>query len=147
MKLLRRFLLLSTTERWFLIKTALLLEAIKLTMRLLPFRVLRRLVDLAASVPVGVRRSDRFSAESIGQVVQTASRHVPGEKTCLVQALATQVLLTRRSHPAILYIGALKADEGTFQAHAWVECEGKVVIGGYELERYTLLTTLEGNRV
>jgi hypothetical protein len=147
MKRLSRFLGLSTTERWFLIKVALLLEAIKLTMWLLPFRVLRRLVDWAASVPVGVRRSDRFSAESIGRAVQTASRHVPSEKTCLVQALATQVLLVRRDHPAILHIGVLKANGGTFQAHAWVECEGKVVIGGYELERYTPLTTLEGNRV
>jgi hypothetical protein len=147
MKRLRRILRLSTAERWFLMKTALLLETLKLSMWLLPFRVLRRLVDWAAIVPLGVRRSDRFSAENIGRVVQTVSRHMPGEKTCLVQALATQVLLVRRGHPAILHIGVLKTDEGTFQAHAWVECEGKVVVGGYELERYTPLTTLEGNTV
>jgi hypothetical protein len=147
MKRLRsRFLRLSTTERWFLIKAALLLEGIKLAMLLFPFRVLRRLVDRTASVPVGVRRSDRFSAERIGRVVQTVSRHVPGVKTCLVQALATQVLLARRGYPAVLYIGALKTDKGAIQAHAWVECEGEVVIGGDELERYTPITTLDRNR-
>jgi hypothetical protein len=142
MNRLRKLLRLPARERWFLVKVSLLLEAIKLTMSLVPFRILRTLVDRAASVPVRVSPRERYPAQSIGRVVQTTSRHVPGEKTCLVQALAAQVLLVRRGHPATLHIGAYKTDEGAFQAHAWVECEGEVVIGGYELERYTPLTTL-----
>ena len=43
----------------------------------------------------------------------------------------------------MLHIGAVKDEEGKFLAHAWVESEGRVVIGGHELERYTRLMTLE----
>jgi|SRR5215207_9949831 len=146
MKRLRRFVRLRTNEQWFLIKVALLLEAIQLAMWVIPFRVLRRLTKGVAKVPVGLRGSDRFSVQNIGWAVEAMSRNVPGEKTCLAQALAAQVLLTRRSHPSVLHIGALRNDEGAFQAHAWVECENSVVVGGYELERYTTLTTLEGNK-
>jgi hypothetical protein len=144
-KRLHRFLRLSASEQWFLIKAVFLLEAIKLTMWLVPFKVLRRLVDKAVRMPVGVRRSDHFSVDTIGRVVLLASIHTPGEKTCFVRALATQVLLTRRGYAGSLHIGVLKTDEGAFQAHAWVKCEGKVVIGGYELDRYTSLTILEEN--
>jgi hypothetical protein len=145
MRNLRRFLRLSTTEKWFLVKTALLLETIKVAMWLLPFRVLRRLAETTGKIPVGLRQAERFSAHTVGWAVQTLSRKTPGEKTCLAQALAAQVLLVRRGYPALLHIGVLRDDKGAFQAHAWVECEGEVVVGGHELERYTLLTTLEGN--
>lgn len=143
---LRRFLRLSASEKWFLIKAALLLEGIKLSMYLLPFKNLRRLAGWAQKLPAGFGQTDRLSAQNIGWAVETLSRKTPGEKTCLAQALAAQVLLVRRGHPADLQIGVLKNDQGAFQAHAWVECEGSVVVGGYELERYTPLTTLEGNR-
>ena len=58
-----------------------------------------------------------------------SSRYVPGS-TCLVQALAGQWMLLREGYPAQLRIGVSKA-EG-FEAHAWVELEGKVLIGGPE---------------
>lgn len=146
MKRLRRFLHLRTNEQWFLIKVMLLLEVTKLAVRLLPFRVLRRLAEGAGKVPAGQRRAERFSAHDIGWAVETMSRNVPGEKTCLAQALAAQVLLVRRGHPAVIQIGVLRNDEGAFQAHAWVVSEDSVVVGGHELERYTTLAELEGNK-
>jgi hypothetical protein len=74
--------------------------------------------------------------------VETAARHMPLANTCLTQALAAQVLLARRGYPALLRIGVVKGDKDNLQAHAWVESEGEVVIGGYELERYAHLATL-----
>lgn len=144
MNRLRKFLLLPAAERWFLVKVALLLETIKLAMWLLPFRVLRRLADAAGKVPAGLQPAEGFSVERIARNVEMLSWHTPGEKTCLNQALAMQVLLSRRGYPALLHIGAFKNENGEFLAHAWVECEGKVVIGGHELERYTPLATLKG---
>ena len=76
--------------------------------------------------------------------VVVASRYVP-MSTCLTQALAAQVLLARRGFPAHLHIGvAKKGAEARFEAHAWVESQGKVVIGGSEPGRYTQLLALEG---
>lgn len=140
MKHLRKFLRLPIAEWWLLIKAALLLEVIKLGMRLLPFRTLRRLVVRAAATRR--RHVETSSADRIARIVEVASRHTPGVKTCLTQALAAQVLLARRGYPALLRIGVVKDERERFQAHAWVESNGKTIIGGYELDRYTTLATL-----
>jgi hypothetical protein len=75
--------------------------------------------------------------------VTLASRCVPSA-TCLTQALAGQVLLSRHGHPASLRIGVARSAAGEFQAHAWVECHGRIVIGGAQtLSRFTPLPSLE----
>jgi hypothetical protein len=146
MKLLRKFSILPATDRWFLIKTTLLLQTIKLGMWLLPFRTLRRLLTRAAGTTarLRLRHADHTSVEKVAWAVDVASRHTPGLKTCLARSLVAQALLTRHGHPALLHIGVVKGEQGQFQAHAWVESKGKIVIGGSELERYTPLAVLEG---
>lgn len=52
---------------------------------------------------------------------------MPGA-TCLVQALAGMALLARQGHAATLCIGVTKRD-AAFGAHAWVECDGRAVVG------------------
>lgn len=76
-----------------------------------------------------------------------ASRYVPAA-SCLTQALAGQVLLNQHDAPALLRIGVAKNEQGTFQAHAWVESQGRILIGNSpELFRYTRLTEFEGDLV
>jgi hypothetical protein len=145
MKRLRRFLRLPPNERWLLIKAALLLEAIKLAMRLIPFKVLRRLADRAGRTFVRRRSGTNLPAQAVAWAVDTISRNTPGEKTCLTQALAAQVLLTRRGYSSLLHIGVVKDENGELLAHAWVECQNEIIVGGHELERYTPLTSLEGH--
>jgi hypothetical protein len=77
--------------------------------------------------------------------VEVASRRPPGVKSCLNQALAAQVLLGRRGHPSLVHIGVARGERGQFQAHAWVESGGQVVIGGPGYERFTPLVALEGD--
>jgi hypothetical protein len=78
--------------------------------------------------------------------VTVGSRYVPAA-TCLTQALVTQVLLSRRGHPASMRIGVARSEAGEFQAHAWVECRGRVVIGGAQAPlRFTPLPSLERER-
>jgi len=139
---LHRFLRHST-ELWLLFKATVLLETIKLGMQLLPFRALRRLLDRVAGTPAGWRHTNYTSVDKIAWVIETASRRTPGAKSCLNQALAAQVLLTRGGYPSQLHIGVAKGERGQFKAHAWVESEGKVVIGGSELGGFTPLTVLE----
>jgi len=136
---LRSFLRLSSSERSLLFKAALLLGGIGLGVKLLPFRTLRRLVDLLRSPAEEPATVEWFSVEKIAWAVELASRYVPA--TCLSRALAAQVLLTRRGHPALLHFGVAK-EAGQFSAHAWLESEGQVVVGGHELERYTPLVVL-----
>jgi hypothetical protein len=144
MEHLRKFLRLPTVERRLLIKAALLSEVIKLGMQLLPFRTLRRLISLVADAPMKPRHADYLLAERVAWAVEVASWRAPGVKSCLAQALTTQVLLARRGYPALLHIGVLRGEHEQFQAHAWVETEGgKVVIGGSKLGHYAPLAVLE----
>ena len=142
MNLFRKFLLLPAADRWLVIKAALLLEGIALGKRLLPFRILHRILARAADTPIVPWHADCSSSHRVAWAVEAASRHMPGAKACLTQAFAAQVLLARRGYPALLHIGVAKGERGQFRAHAWVESEGKVIIGGLGLEDFTPLTTL-----
>lgn len=80
------------------------------------------------------------STRSIAWAVTVTSRFIP-RATCLVQGLTTQVLLAREGIPSDLCIGVAKNDCASFEAHAWVETDGSIIIGGPQLDRYTRLTS------
>jgi hypothetical protein len=61
--------------------------------------------------------------------VEAVARILPGDTKCLARALAAQALLLRHNYPAKVRLGVAKDAEGNFEAHAWVESEGKVAIG------------------
>ena len=144
MERLGRFLRLPIAERWLLIKAALLLLTIKLGLRLLPLQTLRRFLCRATGGLAILHPADHTSADKVAWAVEAASQHTPGAKSCLTQALAAQVLLTRRGYPALLHIGVARGERGRFQAHAWVESAGEILIGGAEPGQFTPLAVLEG---
>lgn len=89
---------------------------------LLPWRSVPRTVTIAAAPRSG---SDRPPAV-LASAVLSASRAVP-RATCLVQALALQAMLGRRRRPSELKLGVRRS--AGFEAHAWLEVDGAVVIG------------------
>jgi hypothetical protein len=137
----RRFLLLSPVERNLLVSAALLLLMTGLGLRLLPSRTVRRLLALASRGP-GLPVAGPPSPREIARAVTAASRHVPGA-TCLTQALVAQMLFDRQGYPARVWIGAARDGEGAWRAHAWLEGQSGVVIGGAEGLHYVPLTSLE----
>lgn len=81
--------------------------------------------------------------ERIAWAVRAASRYVP-DAACLTQALATQVLLARNGYPSNLRIGVTFGEQKSLHAHAWVEVQGRVLIGGGAfLEQLTPLADLD----
>jgi len=70
---------------------------------------------------------------------RVAARRVPGT-TCLSSALALQRLLSAHGHDSELHIGVAHED-GAFAAHAWVEQDGRVLIGEAERRTYTRLVS------
>jgi Transglutaminase-like superfamily len=145
-RLLRKFLHLPAAERRLLVKAALLLGTIRLGLWLLPLHTLRRLLAKVGKAPIGLREADRYSAKRAVWAVGAAGQYLPaGVGTCLTQALAAQVLLAWRGHPALLHIGVVRKEGEEFHAHAWLESGGEVVIGGHQLERYTPLVALKGD--
>lgn len=146
MKRLRKFLHLPPSDRRLLVSTAVLLGAIRLGLRLLPFRTLQRVLTRLEQAPTASpRHTNRSSVDRLAWAVTVASRYVP-KATCLTQALAAQTLLGRRGHLSRLHVGVAKGEEGRLKAHAWLESQGRVIVGGGELSRYTLLPNMERER-
>ena len=141
MGLLRKACNLSGTERLILMRAIIYLAAMRIGLWLLPPRVL---LGRRTASDVDTQQVDRrVTPKQIAWSVRVVSRYLPGTRSCLVQALATQVMLARRGHTADLRIGVAKDEAGRFKAHAWVECAGAVIIGGDGLSRYTPLPPLQ----
>jgi hypothetical protein len=146
---LHRLLEISTSEVFLLGSTLTLIWIIRIGLWVIPFPRMRRLVSTATARA----RSNRAASEvnvganlpkSFWQLVWAigvVSRWVP-QATCLTQALAAQVLLARAGHKATVHIGVAKDVSGKFEAHAWVEAYGRVVIGGAPDSHWTPLMTL-----
>ncbi len=96
------------------------------------FFSIERLRRLAGRRGHGTRPVDR-----IVWAARAAARRVPGT-TCLSSALALQRLLTANAQASELHIGVTR-DGGKFEAHAWVEQEGRILIGEDERRAYTRL--------
>lgn len=130
MKYLRKFIELPWSDRYLLIKVALLLGIIRIALLLLRFSIVRRLLT---------RLSRQFHTVSVDKVsyqkriiwaVKVAGRRLLGDKPCLPQALTVQYLLDRMGKSTVLRIGVAKDMEDQLIAHAWVECDGEIIIGG-----------------
>src|SRR4028118_2226284 len=147
MKRLHKFLSLTPSDRVLLINALLLLGAIRLGLKLLPLQTLRRLLARIAQPIRTLQQAEKASVDKVAWAVIVASHYISGAR-CLVQALATQVLLERRGYPTQLRIGFTRGMGGQMSAHAWIESEGRVAIGGVaNMAHYILvpLSEVEGD--
>lgn len=141
---LSKYFKLSSTEQRVLLAALLLLGAIRLGLWLLPFRILRRLLDGMTRRLAAPRAPGHTSVDTIIWAVTVASHYIP-RATCLTQGLGAQALLRGQGHAAVLHIGVARSAAGQFQAHAWVEHQGRVVLGGTDAPlHFTPLRRLEG---
>ena len=86
--------------------------------------------------------SNQQRIDRVVWAVKAVSRRWPGS-TCLADALVVEAMLRRHGHAAVVKIGVKhpQSSERSLEAHAWVECDGVVVVGGIpELGDYAVLT-------
>jgi hypothetical protein len=87
--------------------------------------------------------TNRRQAHEITWAVAAASRLIP-RASCLTQAIAGVLLLHWHGYASQLCIGAGRNAAGRFQAHAWLERRGVVLLGGgvlHDLTRFPDLAT------
>jgi len=140
MKRIRKFFNLSSTEQRLLIRAWILLGVTRLGLELFPFSTLRKFLDILRPKLGSFKKE--FSEEQLVWSVTVVSRYIP-KATCLAQALTSQFLLQQAGRQACLHIGVEEAEEGGIKAHAWVESQGRILIGGFDINRYTHLLALE----
>jgi hypothetical protein len=139
---LQTCLSLTPSDWLLLIQSGLVVAAIRLALWILPFRSWRQILTRIAPLRSPSRQGNEQIITRTAWAVERVSRLVPAA-TCLTQALSTHVLLRRRGIPTRLTIGVALDRARGFMAHAWVENQGKIVIGGTRLERFTPLLVLE----
>ena len=143
---LNKFFYLPAIDKRLLIEAMLLVWMARLGLWLFPFRVMRQILGKLAPEQFAPPVGDNGVVDRIAWAVSVTSRYVPAA-TCLTQAIATKFLLGRFGCQATVRIGVARSDSGRFQAHAWVESNGKVVIGGSEssLKHYIPLVASDGD--
>lgn len=137
MGLLRKWIGLSPLERGLFLEAAFLIFIVKLRLLLFPSSMVRDRIQ--ETVPLRTRAC-RVTPRQLAWAVTAAGRFLPGGRGCLPQALATETLLRRHGFPAQLKIGVARAGQNDFQAHAWVESEGEVLVGKVETPDYKVLS-------
>jgi hypothetical protein len=127
----RRLAALDHARRLLLIEAAVSLAFVSGGLRVMPFLRLQRLLDRCVPLPIAGRAADPNVVSSVTWAVTAIAARFP-PATCLVQALAAATLLRRRGLPSQLCIGVRTrgtAAGAPIEAHAWVECDGRIAIG------------------
>jgi hypothetical protein len=123
---LRTALTLSWPDWCILGQAWLLLLAVDLGLRLLPFARVQELVRLGRKAGQPQAAAASATIQRLRQLVGIAGRHHLYPISCLRQSLVLQWLLGRRGVIADLRFGVRKEVDG-LDAHAWLEYEDQPI--------------------
>lgn len=134
-----RFASLSWRERLLLCTSTVLLLSCRVSLALTGLDQTQWGISRLARVSLPFRRAE--DPDHVVWAVTCADAYLPGSGTCLARAIVGAALLAAHGHSATVRIGI--ANPGTaFEAHAWVERAGTVVVGDLQnLDRYRRLSS------
>ena len=110
-----------------------------------PLGRVRRMVRWICGSARPLRVAPRPPAEALIRASVSAGLHSPVGTTCLAGALVAKALLDRHGYESKMRLGVRRGADGQFAAHAWVERDHKVVVGGTasEIACYTPVPEME----
>lgn len=120
---LRSYAGLTRAERRVAVRALGLVVAFRLALWTLPARRVLAAAPRRRVRPAGV------APERTAWLVRAAARRVP-DASCLTRALAVRWLLAQDGLESTLHFGHRRDERGAFAAHAWLEHEGRVLVGG-----------------
>jgi hypothetical protein len=142
MKLLVKFLKLPLAEKILHVEALIAVISAGFVLRLVPFRFIRRSLARRLSSDVTEGPVNWAEIHTIVRSVNFFSRFHPFA-SCLSKAVAALLLIKHKGGHAVLKIGVAKDEHKNFIAHAWLETNGRIVIGKLPpMSKYTVLNTL-----
>lgn len=100
--------------------------ALRIALRVAPLHRTRRVWERLGQVPLpGAATALREAPRAL----DAASAWIPGAHNCFVRALALRALLAHRGIRTDLRIGFVRGDDGDLLGHAWLERDGRVLVG------------------
>ncbi|MGH9348005.1 MAG: lasso peptide biosynthesis B2 protein [Vicinamibacterales bacterium] len=88
----------------------------------------------------------RAPEDRVVWAIEAVGRRLTGISTCFVRALAADLLLSRADRPGQVRVGVRRAPRGMIEAHAWFECDGRILVGSDGVAGCDSFVTL-GSRV
>lgn len=129
----KKFITLSTKEKFLFFEAYITLGVMRAGILLLPFKWLTCALVLNKNHPntLPVDQNEQIQAETISKAIRRAANHTPWESACLTKALTIQRMLRKRAIPGIFYLGVAKKEKNKTQlkAHAWVKCGNNILTG------------------
>ncbi|HJZ65867.1 MAG TPA: lasso peptide biosynthesis B2 protein [Candidatus Acidoferrum sp.] len=122
---LRRFKELPAPARRIFLRAAVLLPWVALRLRLQGFKATKSsLQSFLKNNSQSISPETSSLVQLTARMVRAAARHGIGNPSCLEESLVLLHLLNEQGIAAQLRIG-VKKNIPQFEAHAWVECDGK----------------------
>lgn len=92
--------------------------------------------------PQDIDPAHQATAREVEWLIDAASRRLPFEATCLMQASAAKSILARRGIASTIYFGvAPSRDDGrAVNAHAWLRCGARIITGRAQARECRALT-------
>jgi hypothetical protein len=133
------------SDKGLFIQVILTLVVINLGLRLLRFRKLNKIISRYSQGNIDPINYQKISINQIVLSIDHASKWFMGAASCFPQALTGKIFLERFGYPVKLIFGVKTIDHNKLRAHAWLEYNGEVIIGGPRslIEQFTPLTDLE----
>ncbi len=128
MTIIHSFLKLNNKTKWLLIKALSIMWIVRIMLWIFSFTRIQRIIKRFSSKS----RENKIPLKKITWAIQVMSRFIP-RATCLVRALAGQILLSQYGYDSNIKIGVSR-DKGEFEAHAWLEYGNYVVLGESEID-------------
>lgn len=136
MRRLAEFFQLPASDRRLFITAFLLSAVLRIGLTFLPYGQVRK--GLARIPSRWVVAPCSADPQRVLWAVKAAAEYVPGA-SCLIRALTAETLYHARGWDARTCFGAARNPEGRMEAHAWLEADGRVVLGAVEAGKYTSL--------
>lgn len=124
--MLARLVSLSGTERRVLRQATIRVAVVRLWLSLYPIERVMSGVRLRSVKEL----RPAPTVTTLVWAVQAASRRLLKKNPCLTEALALWWLLRQYGYEGQIRIGVARDGGSHFEAHAWVERDGQVLIGG-----------------
>lgn len=131
-----RFRSLSARDRRSFLQALLVVGVVRLALWVVPFRRVRAWSERTRPSH-RARAGEIGEARRLGRAVERAGGTIPAA-TCLVQAVAAEVMLRRAGLPVEVRIG-VRRNGGELTAHAWAVSDGVPVVGDRDLHRLARL--------
>jgi hypothetical protein len=137
----RTFAALSGRERALLVAAGVVVAGVRAALILLPSRLIIRYISRLGA-HTNEREPHTVPLSEVIWAVEAVTRRLRGS-SCVTESVSALLLLRRHGYAARFCVGVARGPRGDFQAHAWLEREGRTVIGR-RVQQYVRLPDLAG---